>query len=80
MIREFPPLMESALRALRRGPLELTATGWVSIAGVDGTWNSHTLEYLRLRRWAHIYISGEKRQARIRSLGRQALERMDFAA
>jgi hypothetical protein len=39
-------MMQTALYALSRGPLDRTPDGWISRKGEDGCWNTHTITYM----------------------------------
>lgn len=67
---------ETALRAMRRGPLDFTPdVGWTSRAGYAGLWNTHSVTFLA---WLGLCaIDRERTTATITFQGKQWLEGQD---
>lgn len=66
---------ETALRAMRRGPLDHTADGWISRAGYAGLWNTHSVTFLA---WLGLCALDRARTtATITLQGKQWIENQD---
>lgn len=62
------PMMDTALRAMTRGELRWTVTGWVSDVA-DGIWNTHTINWLA----GKGLCSKSANRARLTARGREEL-------
>lgn len=82
MNMRLTPIKETALHAMKHGPLQLGPEGWTSTVGIQGTWNTHSITWLADRKLVITYDHPESgtRRAKLRPAGVAVLAELEHAA